>query len=90
MKNSFKKIPFTLYSYVLTKILQNGATFIQKLTLGFKNHMRNLGKSKKVKFDGLLLSKKYIPSAKTLNTEDLSKVTFKSLCENSPNYLCHF
>ena len=38
----FKKIPFTLYTYVLTKILQNGAKFIQKLTPGFKNHMRNL------------------------------------------------
>ena len=38
----FKKIPFTLYSYVLAKILQNGAKFIQKLTSGFKNHMRDL------------------------------------------------
>ena len=38
----FKKIPFTLYSYVLAKVLQNGAKFIQKLTPGFKNHMRNL------------------------------------------------
>ena len=38
----FKKIPFTLYTYVLTKVLQNGAKFIQKLTPGFKNHMRNL------------------------------------------------
>ena len=33
------------------------------------------------------LSKKYIPSAKTLYTEDL---TFNYLCENSPNYLCHY
>ena len=32
----------TLYTYVLAKILQNGAKFIQKLTPGFKNHMRNL------------------------------------------------
>ena len=39
---SFKKIPFTLYTYVLSKILQNGAKFIQKLTTGFKNHMKNL------------------------------------------------
>ena len=36
------------------------------------------------------LSKKYIPSAKTLYTEDLSNITFNYLCENSPNYLCHF
>ena len=33
------------------------------------------------------LSKKYIPSAKTLYTEGL---TFNYLCENSPNYLCHY
>ena len=34
----FKKTPFTLYTYVLAKLLQNGAKFIQKLTPGFKNH----------------------------------------------------
>ena len=33
----FKKIPFTLCTYML-KILKNGAKFIQKLTPGFKNH----------------------------------------------------
>ena len=37
-----------------------------------------------MKFDGLLLSKKYIPSAKTY-TEDLSNITFNFLRENSPN-----
>ena len=31
-----------LYTYFLAKSLQNGATFKQKLTPGFKNHMRNL------------------------------------------------
>ena len=59
----------------LAKILQNGAKFIQKLTPGFKHHMRQLdigqlqtssGKSKKLKFDGLLLFKKYIHMAKSL------------------------
>ena len=35
-------------------------------------------------------SKKYIPSAKILYTEDLSNISFNHLCENSPNYLCHF
>ena len=30
------------YTYILGKLLQNGATFIQKLTPGFKNHMMNL------------------------------------------------
>ena len=39
---SFKKNPFTHYTYVLDKILQNGAKFIQKLTPGFKNHMSHL------------------------------------------------
>ena len=47
-------------------------------------------KSKKLKFNGLHLSKKYIPSAKTLYTKDLSNITFNYLCENSPNSLCHF
>ena len=40
--------------------------------------------------DGLHLSKKYIPSAKTFYTEDLSNITFNYLCENLPIYLCHF
>ena len=33
------------------------------------------------------LSKRYVSSAKTLYSEDL---TFNNLCENSPNYLCHY
>ena len=43
-------------------------------------------------FDGLLLSKKYIPSAK-IYTKDLSNITFNFLREKSPNdsyHLCHF
>ena len=47
------------------------------------------GKSKKLKFNGLHLSKKSIPSAKTLCTEDLSNITF-NYCEISSNYWCHF
>ena len=38
----FNKIPFTLYNYVLIKILQNGGKFLKKLTPDFKNHIRNL------------------------------------------------
>ena len=61
----FKEIPFILYTYVLTKILKNGAESIQNLTPGFKNHMRTMdnfrqvytGKSKKLKFDVLLFPK---------------------------------
>ena len=41
--------------------------------------------------NGLHLSKKYIPSAKTLCTENLSSnITFNYLCENSPNSFSHF
>ena len=90
-----RKIPFTLYDYVLVKILQNGAKFIQKLTTGFKNHMRNLSnfrqaveipKSWNLMGFGV---KKYIPSAKTY-TEDLSNVIFNYLCENPLSYLWNF
>ena len=87
----FKKIPFGLSTYVLAKILQNGAKFIQKLTPGFKNGMRNLHNfrqavesPKKLKFDGLFLSRKYTPSAKTY-AEDLLNINFNYLYENSAN-----
>ena len=33
---NFKIIPFTLFTYVLARILQNGAKFIQKPTPGLK------------------------------------------------------
>ena len=46
-------------------------------------------KLEKVKFNGLNMSKKYVPSAKALYTEDLSNITL-NYCENSPNSLCHF
>ena len=39
---------------------------------------------------GLHLSKNYIRSAKILYVEDFSNITFNYLCENLPNYLCHF
>ena len=48
------------------------------------------GNSKKLKFDGLLLFKKYIPSAKTLYSEDLLNIFFNKLSENLPNDICHF
>ena len=41
--DSFFDSFYLIYTYVLAKILQNDAKFIQKLTRGFKNHMRNLG-----------------------------------------------
>ena len=83
--NRWLRLPFILFIRVSRKFylhlcfklryyIQNGAKFLQKLTPGFKNHMRNLDnftqavESPELKFDGLLLSKKYIPSARTLHT----------------------
>ena len=90
----FKKIPFTLYTYVLVaKILQNGAKF-RYTKAGFKNY-RNLNNFRQAvespKSWNLMgfCPKKYIPSAKTY-TVDLSNITFNYLCVDSPNYLCHF
>ena len=80
-----------IYTYVLAKILRNDAKPVQKLTPGLKNHIRNLenfqtssGKSKKMRFDWLLLSKKYLPSAIKLYEEDLSSISFNYFCENLP------
>ena len=62
--------------FKLRYYIQNGAKFLQKLTPGFKNYPRNLDnfiqavESPELKFDddGLLLSNKYIPSARTLHS----------------------
>ena len=56
--------------YVLAKILQNGAKFHED----FGKLQTSSGKFKQLKFDGLSLYKKYIPSAKTLYAEDLSNL----------------
>ena len=37
----FQEIPFTRYTYDLAKTLQNGVKFIENLTPGLKNHIRN-------------------------------------------------
>ena len=90
------KIPFTLYTCVFAKVLQNGAKFIQKLTPGFKNH-RNLNKFKQEwkvqnrKSWNLidLCPKSKFLQLKHVHTEDLSNITFNYLCKNLPNYWCH-
>ena len=56
----------------------------------FYNFRQAVEIPKTLNVNGLNLSKKYIPSAKTLHTEDLSNITFNYLCENSPYSLCHF
>ena len=63
---------------------------VSKITWGiFRQLQTSSGKTKKLKLDGLLLSKKYIPSAKALYTKDLSNITFIYLRENSLNSFCH-
>ena len=90
----FKKIPFTLYTYVLARTLQNGAKF-RHTKAGFKNY-RNLNNFRQAvespKSYNLMgfCPKKYISLAKTLCAADLSKITFNYLCVDLPNYLCHF
>ena len=71
------------------KVYTKADSWFQKSHEEFEQLQTSSGKSKKLRFDGLL-SKKLIPSAKTLYTEDLSNIFFNYLCENSPNYLCHF
>ena len=102
-KNASIQCIFNSINYILSKILQNDAKFIQKLAPGFKNHMKNLNNFTQAvespKSWNLMgyyfcpkkihLSKKCIPSAKTLYTEDFNFL-FNYLCENSPNFLCHF
>ena len=98
--DSLRWAPFSLaYTYVLAKLLENGAKFIQKQTLGFKNRMRNLDNFRQAveSPNGYicpiiysLYSKEYNSSAKTLYTKDLSNITLNYFCENSPNSLCHF
>ena len=71
-----RKIPFTLYTYVLAKVLYTKwykvytktDFWFQKSHQEFGQLQTSSGKSKKLKFDGLVLSKKCIPSDKTLDT----------------------
>ena len=84
---TLKKIPFTLYIYVLAKIIQNGSKFIQKPTSGF----RNLTNFRKVVESQNLIG--FCPKNTFLQLkhyEDLSKIAFNYCVWNSPNYVCHF
>ena len=84
---------FTLYTYVLANILQNGAQF-RYSKAGLKNY-RNLNNFRQAVESPKSLNlmgfypKKCIPSAKTC-TVDLSNITFNYFCVDSRNYLCHF
>ena len=70
--------------------LYKNDSWFQKSHEEFEQLQTTRGRSKKLKFDGPLLSKKYILPAKTLNTEDLSNITFNYLCEHSLNSLVIF
>ena len=89
----FKRIQFKLYTYVVAKTLQNGAVYpktdswFQKPHKEFQQLQASIAKSKRLKFDSLFLSKKYIPLAETLYTEELSNINFNYSCENLPNSL---
>ena len=74
----------------MVKIYAKTDSWFQKSREKFGELQALSAKPKRCKFDGLLFSKKYIPSAKTLYTRDLSNITFNYLCENSPNSLCYF
>ena len=94
---TFKKIPFTLYTYVLAEILQNGIKFLQRVTSGFENHKRNLNNfiqavesPKSWNLMGFYPKNTFLIPARFLQTEHLSNIIFNYLCENSPNYLFHF
>ena len=65
-------------------------SWFKKLHKEFGKLQKKSVKSKMLKYDGIYLSKKYIPSAKTLYTADLSNITFSYLCGSLPNYLWHF
>ena len=89
----FKKIPFTLYAYVLAKILQNGAKFIQKLTPGFKNHMRNLDNFRQAKSRNSMGS--FCPKNTFLQLKHYIQRIYLTLLSTAcvrihSNSLCHF
>ena len=94
LDGDFKKIPFTLYTYVSAKMLQNGGKF-RYAKAGFKNY-RNLNNFREAvespeswNLMGFCPKKTNISLAKTY-TVDLSNITFNYLRVESPNYLCHF
>ena len=68
----------------MCKIYTKIDSWFQKSREVFGQLQTSTRKSKKLKFDGLLLSKKYIALAKALYTEYL---TFNYLCGNLPSYL---
>ena len=87
---------FQLRYYKLVQSLYKNWLLVSKITQGIWTTSYKQWKVQNVEIwwvtfvQKIHLSKKYIPSAKRLYTEDLSNITFNYLCENSPNSLCHF
>ena len=93
--SGFKKIPFTLYTYVLAKILQDGAKFIEKLTPAFRNKMRNLNSFRQaVESSTNWNLMGFCPKNTFLQLKHYMQRIYLTLLsttsKNSPNYLCHF
>ena len=80
---------FQLRYYTMLQSLYKTDSWFQKSPEDFGELQTSRGKSKKLKFDGLLFSKKYIPSGKTLCTEDLSNFSCH-FCHFSRQLLCIF
>ena len=72
------------------KVYTKSDSWFQKGTWGIWTTSDKQWKVQKVEVWWAFVSKKNIPPTKTLYTEDLFNITFNYLCENSPNYLCHF
>ena len=94
----FKKISFTLYTYVSAKTLQNGAKFIQKLTSGFKTQIMRILNNRKqaVESPNTWISTGYFCPKNTFlglkhDIQRIYLILLSTTCvPNSPNSMCHF
>ena len=79
-----------LYTYALAKMLQNGAKFIQKRTLDFKNHMTNFDNfSQAVESPKSWNSMGYIcPKNTFLQLKHYMQMIYLTLL--STTYVCHY
>ena len=85
-----------IYTYVLAKILQNGAKFIQRKTPGFKNYMRNsdnfrqaVESPKSWNLLGYFCPKNTFLQLKSY-IQRMYLTLISIMCENLPNYICNF
>ena len=94
----FKKISFTLCTYVSAKSLQNGAKFIQKLTSGFKNQITRILNNRKQAVESpntWISTGCFCPKNAFLRLKhDIQRIYLTLLSTtcvpDSPNSMCHF